>query len=129
MADYSFGKPRRLLNAGDYKSVFDQADLKVSTAQLLLLARFNDQDGPRLGMVIAKKNVRLAVARNRIKRIVRDSFRLQQQQLDHIDIVVLARRGVDQISNPELQQMLNQLWRQQQKKARRKKNSGSSVKG
>ena len=71
--------------------------------------------------MIAKKNIRLATQRNRIKRILRESFRLQQQQLSGIDTVVLARRGLDQLDNAELRKEFDQLWQQLQKKAERKK--------
>jgi len=79
--EFGFDKSLRLLNAGDYQAVFDQSRLKVSTAELLFLANANGLDHPRLGLVVAKKNVRLAAQRNRLKRIVRESFRMQQSRL------------------------------------------------
>ena len=120
MADFSFGKSLRLLNAADYKAVFDDAQFKVSKQQVLLLARANGLDHPRVGLVIAKKNVRLAAQRNRIKRIIREQIRLSQHQLSAIDVIVLARRGLDQLDNSALHQMFDELLRQLDKKARRK---------
>jgi len=114
---YPFGKSQRLLDASAYKPVFDDARLKVSRQQVLFLARPNGLAGPRLGLVIAKKNVRKANQRNRIKRIARESFRLQQHQLSGIDIVVLARRGLDLPNNADLHSLFGQLWHQLQKKA------------
>nr|WP_315984226.1 ribonuclease P protein component [Aliamphritea spongicola] len=38
--------------------------------------------------------MRLAVNRNRVRRIIRESFRLEQQQLPNVDIVILARKGL-----------------------------------
>jgi ribonuclease P protein component len=119
VADYKFGKSLRLLNAADYKAVFDDAQFKVSKQQVLLLARANGLDHPRVGLVIAKKNVRLAAQRNRIKRIIREQIRLQQHQLSAIDVIVLARRGLDQLDNIALHQMFDQLLKQLDKKARR----------
>ena len=115
--DFCFDKSLRLLNAGDYQAVFDHSRLKVSTAELLFLANNNGLDHPRLGLVIAKKNVRLAVQRNRVKRIIRESFRLQRSRLPGIDVIVLARRGVDQLDNAELHRCCKQLWRQLEKRA------------
>ena len=48
----------------------------------------------RLGLAIAKKDVRKAVHRNRIKRIIRESFRAHQDELWGLDIVVVGRRGL-----------------------------------
>ncbi|WP_339339495.1 ribonuclease P protein component [uncultured Oceanicoccus sp.] len=112
MLNSSFNKSLRLLDANAYKTVFDDAQLKVSKQQVLYLARNNGTTTPRLGVVIAKKNVRLATQRNRIKRILRESFRLQQHCLGGIDTVVLARGGLDQLDNAALHALFNQLWQQ-----------------
>ncbi len=106
----SFGKARRLLNAKDYSRVFDGAEAKASHKHLLLLARTNDQPGHRLGLVIAKKNVRLAVQRNRIKRIAREVFRTLPDSEPHLDTVLLARRGLDELDNAQLSTILRQQW-------------------
>ena len=106
----SFGKARRLLNAKDYSRVFVGAEAKASHKHLLLLARTNDQPGHRLGLVIAKKNVRLAVQRNRIKRIAREVFRTLPESDQHLDTVLLARRGLDGLDNAQLSTILRQQW-------------------
>lgn len=112
-----FGKSLRLLQASDYQAVFERSRLKVSTPEILFLALPNDHQHPRLGLVIAKKNVRLAVQRNRIKRIVRETFRQQQHHLNGLDVIVLARRGLDTMENHQLHDMCNQLWLQLQSRA------------
>ena len=119
-----FGKDARLLEASDFKSVFDDAQLKASRSQILLLGRSNTLGRARLGLVIAKKNIRQANQRNRVKRLIRESFRLTQHQLPSIDIIVLARRGLEDMSNPQLQAMLEQLWQQLTKKARKQQQTG-----
>lgn len=110
MADYGFGKRLRLLTAADYKTVFGQAAYKVSCPQLLILAIPNGQDSARLGLVIAKKNVRLATQRNRIKRLLRESFRANQHLLAGLDIVILARAGVDKLDNKAVSDLTAKLW-------------------
>lgn len=88
---------------------------------MLILARPNELDYPRLGLVIAKKHVRRANQRNRIKRVTRESFRLQLPADSGfgVDVIVLARGGLDRLDNPALHELLNQLWRQLQRKARK----------
>lgn len=125
MIDSSFGKASRLLNAGDYKAVFDDAQLKASNRNVLFLAKTNGMSYSRLGLVIAKKNVRLAVQRNRIKRLLRESFRAQHGT-QGIDIVVLARRGLDNIENPELHTQFGRLLKELQSKAKRKLTAADS---
>ena len=98
----AFEKSKRLLTAQDYKAVFDAAKWKVSCKELLCLAKPNGFDTPRLGLIIAKKNVKLAVQRNRIKRVIRESFRLHQDQLPNGDLIILARQGLADLTNEEL---------------------------
>ncbi|MFK8018979.1 MAG: ribonuclease P protein component [Pseudomonadales bacterium] len=113
---FSFTKQCRLLCAADYGPVFEQADFKVSSKTILILARHNTQGIPRLGLVISKKNVRLAVDRNRIKRLVRESFRTTTN-LPTVDIVFLARRGLAEQSNVALSREIERLWGVLTKKA------------
>ncbi len=110
MGDQRFTRGKRLLTAAQYSRVFDGAQYRASHRNLLLLAATNDQPGPRLGLVIAKKNVKLAVQRNRIKRIAREYFRQLPDTAPALDVVFLARRGVDELDNAELSSILRQQW-------------------
>ena len=119
MSDFSFGKHKRLLNAGDYKPVFDHADIKASHKHVLLLARRNNLQHNRIGLVMAKKNIRLAVQRNRIKRIIRECFRCSSMCSTisaRLDIVILARRGLDTLSSNEVHLLINNQFQQLDKK-------------
>jgi len=108
--DTGFNKARRLLNAQDYSRVFDGAEAKASHKHLLLLAKRSAKPGHRLGLVIAKKNVKLAVQRNRVKRVAREFFRHLPDSEATMDVVLLARRGIDQLDNAELSTILQQQW-------------------
>ena len=110
MAEFGFPKDSRLLNAADYKAVFDNAQYKVSCRHFLMLAVSNDRGAKRLGMVIAKKSVAKAVQRNRIKRQIRESFRKTRPGIEPFDVVVLARKDVDKLSNPQVMVSLSSLW-------------------
>lgn len=106
-----FSRSLRLLNQHQFKPVFDSADLRLSAQGVLLLARFNELEHSRLGLVIGKKNVKLAVQRNRIKRQIREYFRQKQAQLPGMDIVVIARKNLDTQENQELQSTLATVWK------------------
>ena len=64
----------------------------------------------RLGLAVSKKQVKLAVQRNRIKRLVRESFRGNRQTLDAQDFVVIARAGVGDRSNTQIVASLRLHW-------------------
>jgi len=105
-----FARDLRLLNAQQFKSVFDAPDSRAGGRDILLLARKNGLKQPRLGMVIGKKSVKLAVQRNRLKRLIRTAFRLNQQALAGLDIVLLARKGLAEQDNSEFTRQLESLW-------------------
>jgi len=109
-AGHRFCKDSRLLNAGDYRRVFDDVKCKAGHRHLLLLATPNDRPGHRLGLVIAKKHVRLAVQRNRIKRIAREVFRHLPPSQPALDVILLARPGMDKLDNAQLSSILRQQW-------------------
>lgn len=106
--------------------VFDHASIKVHHKYFLLLAIPNALDHSRLGIVVAKKNTRLAVQRNRTKRAIRETFRKKQHTLFSIDAIVLARRGSDQLTNDELVEIIDGLCKQAAKKARKIKELASN---
>lgn len=90
--------------------MFDQPTVKVSRQQALVLARTSRHSTSRLGLVIAKKHVRKAVDRNRIKRLVREHFRQEIQSHETFDIVFLARKGLDNLDNRAIKALLAHLW-------------------
>ena len=81
-----------------------------------MLATPNQLTHPRLGLAISRKVARTAVARNRIKRVVRESFRHWQSRLGTVDIVVLGRAGVANQSKQALRSALDTLWMELNKK-------------
>ncbi len=105
-----FGRSKRLTRSCEYKAVFEKSDYRITSGPLLLLARDNNMHGPRLGLIVGKKAVPTAVQRNRIKRIIRESFRLNQQTIHCTDIVILARSGLVSLDNHNLMSLTGALW-------------------
>jgi ribonuclease P protein component len=109
-ADARFAPDARLRRPGDYSRVFANPR-KSADALFTVLARPRPVGGARLGLAISKKNLRRAVDRSRIKRLVRESFRRHRSGLGGLDVVVLARRGVSEHSNTEIFASLDRHWR------------------
>jgi ribonuclease P protein component len=107
-ATFSFSPQCRLKKPAEYKKVFAKP-VKSSDQYFTLLAIQNDLDHSRLGLAIAKKNIRKAVHRNIIKRTVRENFRLQEN-LGNIDIVVLARKEAIGVPLELLRKSLEKHW-------------------
>ncbi len=120
---YKLTKSQRLLNAGDFQNVFSEPPFRASHQHCLILAKPNNLGVTRLGLVIAKKHIKLAVHRNRVKRLIRESFRLhfnqvgqQPRQIAGIDAIVLARKGLGDLDNQTITKIVNQQWLRIQKK-------------
>lgn len=112
MANNTFPRSVRILTTEEYDKVFKNP-VRASEPGVLILARKNEsQTGSRLGLVIQKKVLKRAVWRNRVKRIARETFRLNQHSLQNLDLVVLARPKIEDISNSELSAIFRRLWRQ-----------------
>jgi ribonuclease P protein component len=113
---YGFDKQQRLLKGAEFKAV-KSTRFKAVGQYLLLLAIPNSHPTARLGLAITKRNAKLAVQRNNIKRVARESFRHHCSELPNLDIVLLTRTGVTKLTKQELSQCLDTLWKQLAKRA------------
>ena len=105
----AFPSTARLSTPGQYQRVFDGPAYKVSSRAFLLLAQVTEAESSRLGVIVAKKHIRRASHRNRIKRLVREHFRLTRLSVS-LDLVVLAKAGADQMDNARVREDLSVLW-------------------
>jgi ribonuclease P protein component len=106
---FSLPKQLKLNHAAQFRALFRQSK-KFSTRTFAIYSFPNQLSHPRLGLVIAKKSVRSAVKRNQIKRIIRESVRLNQQRLGGLDIMVVTYHGIGNLDKAELRELLEREW-------------------
>jgi len=116
MSGAGFPRRLRLGEPAQFQAVFDGADVRISAGELLLLARANQLAHPRLGIVIGRKVCRLASGRNVVKRLLRESYRQRQADLQGFDIIVLARSGIAQLERAALNERISTLWKRMSKR-------------
>jgi ribonuclease P protein component len=107
---YRLQKDKRLLDAAAYSRVFKKAT-RSRDKWFTVLCRDNDKDIARLGLAISKKNCRAATGRNRIKRVVRESFRQHQAGLAGLDVVVINQAAARNADNKTLFDSMAGHWR------------------
>jgi ribonuclease P protein component len=74
-------------------------------------ATLNGSDVPRLGLAVAVRVAGGSVGRNRIRRVIRESFRVHQRELPPVDLVVSARPKAREASRKALHASLAALWK------------------
>lgn len=105
-----FTRQQRLTQPSQFKNVFADPYVKQGDANMLLLGIKNDEKTARLGLAVAKKQLKRAVSRNRFKRLTRESFRQHLNVIKNLDIVVIARSGAEHKTNRELLDLLSKNW-------------------
>lgn len=105
------GLPRenRLTHASEFARVFEQP-LRSGDQYFTVLYRTTDGGCARLGLAVSKKRMRRAVDRNRVKRLIKESFRLHRSELGSTDVVVMARRDLRSDDNRDLFASLQRHW-------------------
>jgi len=99
----------RITTPSEYRNVFQNAK-RLHDRYFTILLRQNNFGHARLGLVVSCKCAKKAVSRNRIKRLVRESFRKRYRELTPYDIVVIGKSGVTTRTNEQLRQLLENRW-------------------
>ena len=91
----------KLGSSHDYSRILTHFDYEIKKDFFILKARTNNHTHSRLGYTVPKRGTRLACRRNRIKRLIREYFRLNASGFRVMDYLVIVRRNEsdDNISN------------------------------
>ncbi|HYW92318.1 MAG TPA: ribonuclease P protein component [Gammaproteobacteria bacterium] len=109
MSRARFPRTARLLHQAEFRRVFQQAERSADSC-FTVLARSNDAGAARLGLAISVRRAGNSVQRNRLKRIIRESFRRHREQLPAVDLVVMARPAAAAADAARLRASLERHW-------------------
>lgn len=99
----------RLRRASDFAELRD-ATGRWQGRHFLLRWIVTSRDWSRLGLAVSRKVSKRAVERNRIKRVIRESFRAQRETLRALDVLVIARASAAGTDNAALRDDLERAW-------------------
>lgn len=105
----TFRRAMRMNSPREFSRVF-RLGQRTGGGGLTVITVENAVGYPRLGLAVAKKHLRLASQRNRLKRMIRESFRCNQSKLNGIDIVVLSRADVARREMTQIKSALERHW-------------------
>lgn len=108
MKEQSYRKSERVTNRSDYKAIYNKG-VWSSSQHFTSVICSNEQGIKRLGITVTKKTGN-AVKRNRIKRLIREFFRLNKDLFPagH-DVVVMAKRNMPPLTYQEACRELTKL--------------------
>lgn len=104
---FKFPREKRLLKKSEFDLVFNKGK-KIVSKDFIFFYIENNLTYARLGLAISKKRMSKAHDRQRVKRLIRETFRCCK--LIHLDVVVIARQAVDKELNVSLNTQLRQVW-------------------
>jgi ribonuclease P protein component len=85
-----FSLARHRLKRADFLRVYRQGR-RAQGRTFAVVVLENERDHARLGLSVAKKVARRAVDRNRLRRVLREAFRLERERLPRdLDVVIVA---------------------------------------
>jgi ribonuclease P protein component len=104
-----FPRACRLRTATDFKRVYAHGR-RFGNEFFTINAQANELSSARLGMSVAVRTMGGAVGRNRLRRMIRESFRLHRALMAPLDIVVGVRPAARSAAASELRASLERLW-------------------
>lgn len=108
--NYRLQRCNRLKSQSEFSQVFNRTQYKSNSNWFTIIAVESHLLYPRIGIIVGKKKIQKANRRNRIKRIVRESFRYNQSHLNGLDCVVIAKTAANSLTNSDVRVNLDKLW-------------------
>lgn len=108
---FGFLTTQRIRSASEFSTLF-KTGKRITVGCLALHYLIVERDYSRLGVVASKRHCPLAVHRNRIKRVAREKFRLNQHAFGTVDMIVSLRSSASNITQEELGECIEKLFSQ-----------------
>lgn len=104
------GRSERLTDPSAYERVFARAQRSRDRYFTVLARQGEETPQARLGLAVSRRVDKRAVQRNRLKRLIRESFRHNKQRVAGLDLVVIARPAAAAADNRTLFDALTRHW-------------------
>lgn len=106
--NFKFPRELRLLKTDDFSSVFNFRK-RISGETLVINYRNSAYHHPRLGLVVSKKVAKLSVERNYMRRVLKELFRRNKDNLSPLDLVIRPQKPFNAKNYNEIVQEFDML--------------------
>lgn len=107
MQRYTFPKTEHLLKKWEFQRVF--AENRKFTGRYIVVHILQNQSNRKAGILVSRK-IGNAVKRNRIKRLIREAYRLNKHSLpDNIHLVIIAKQGIGDLKYKDIEEDLLEI--------------------
>jgi ribonuclease P protein component len=103
-----FTKEAKLIKTDEFSSVFNFRK-RISAKFLALHYQPNKIGHARLGLVVGKKIAKRAVDRNYMRRVLREFFRIQQHEINPVDLVIRVQKKFEKEDFIQIKQEFDTL--------------------
>lgn len=104
MKRFTFKKTNRLQYQCEFDAVFKRP-YKIKSEFLTLLRKPNVIGIPRIGVIVPKRYIKRAVDRNRLKRLIREAFRLNKEGFEAVDLIIMVNQPIEK--NMRFERIIN----------------------
>ena len=104
---YNLEKTNKLINKKEFDKVFKSPKVAYSKEFVVLAIKNKECCNAKFGVIVAKKKIKQANKRNKIKRIVREFFRLNKNKFASLNFIFIANKNIDKFQNQALFKSLN----------------------
>ncbi len=108
MPTLRFTKKAKLIKTDEFSSVFNFRK-RISAKFLALHYQPNQIGRARLGLVVGKKVAKRAVDRNYMRRVLREFFRMQQHEINNVDLVIRVQKKFEKEDFIQIKQEFDAL--------------------
>jgi ribonuclease P protein component len=109
VSNFTLKKKEKILNRVDFASINKKGE-KRRTRHFLIKLYPNNLPWRRFGVTVSKK-VGVATQRNRVKRLLREHFRLNKARFpESSDIIIIAKLGAANLKYADLYEELNTVF-------------------
>lgn len=100
---------QNILDKSEIQQAFDSVENKLNTPHFTFLLGKRNIKEAGLCVILTKKNIKKATKRNLCRRVIKESFRLHKELLDHKSLIVLSQKTTAQATKEELWQSITEF--------------------